>query len=242
MAVDERATVAALDAARAVFKGRINRPGRADHTAGDSVLAVFETATGAVVAALEIQEELAASDADVPEERQDAISHRPALGRRLRKGRWDGLRRRGQHCGPPSDPGQPRWNYDFRCCRGAVRGKVAAAFQDQGEQTVKNIAHPVRAFALRADGAIPKTRTSQLPLTADPIDLSLPDKPSIAVLPFTNMSGVVEQDYFCDGITEDIITEMSRFDSLFVIARNSTFSYKGKSPDVRQVGRELGVR
>ena len=72
--------------------------------------------------------------------------------------------------------------------------------------------------------------------------LALPDKPSIAVLPFQNMSGDPEQEYFTDGITEDIITELSRFRSLFVIARNSSFSYKGKSPDIRQVGRELGVR
>ena len=72
--------------------------------------------------------------------------------------------------------------------------------------------------------------------------LALPDKPSIAVLPFQNMSGDPEQEYFTDGITEDIITELSRFHSLFVIARNSSFSYKGKSPDIRQVGRELGVR
>jgi len=243
MAVDERATVAALDAARAVFKARIeSNRGRLIDTAGDSVLAVFETATGAVVAALEIQEELAASDADVPEERRMRFRIGLHLGDVFEKddgtvyGDGVNIAARLQTLANPggitiSD-----------AVRGAVRGKVAAAFQDQGEQTVKNIAHPVRAFALRADGAIPKTPTSQLPLTADPIDLSLPDKPSIAVLPFTNMSGVVEQDYFCDGITEDIITEMSRFDSLFVIARNSTFWYKGKSPDVRQVGRELGVR
>ena len=74
------------------------------------------------------------------------------------------------------------------------------------------------------------------------IDLSLPDKPSIAVLPFVNMSGDPEQEYFTDGITEDIITELSRFHSLFVIARNSSFSYKGQSPDIRRVGKELGVR
>ena len=80
------------------------------------------------------------------------------------------------------------------------------------------------------------------PATAPQVPLPLPDKPSIAVLPFQNMSGDPEQEYFTDGITEDIITELSRFHSLFVIARNSSFSYKGKSPDIRQVGRELGVR
>jgi adenylate cyclase len=119
-----------------------------------------------------------------------------------------------------------------------VRGKVSAAFEDKGEQTVKNIAHPVRAFAVRAAGdAVAKAAPA-----ADEIDLSLPDKPSIAVLPFTNMSGDPEQEYFTDGICEDIITELSRFQSLFVIARNSSFTYKGKAVDIKQVGKELGVR
>jgi len=125
--------------------------------------------------------------------------------------------------------------------RGAVRGKVAARFDDQGEQAVKNIPDPVRAFAVRADGAAPAAATQPRPAVGQ-IDLSLPDKPSIAVLPFVNMSGDPEQEYFTDGITEDIITELSRFHALFVIARNSSFSYKGQSPDVRRVGKELGVR
>ena len=120
----------------------------------------------------------------------------------------------------------------------AVRGKVSAEFLDRGEQQVKNIAHPVRAFAVRTDGHIAARPSS----TAGAIDLSLPDKPSIAVLPFANMSGDPEQEYFTDGITEDIITELSRFHSLFVIARNSTFTYKGKAVDVRTVAKELGVR
>jgi adenylate cyclase len=119
--------------------------------------------------------------------------------------------------------------------RSAVKGKVAAGFEDQGEQVVKNIADPVRAWRLRT-GAVQPAAPS---IAA--IDLSLPDKPSIAVLPFTNMSGDPEQEYFTDGMTEDIITELSRFHSLFVIARNSSFSYKGQSPDIRRVGKELGV-
>jgi len=120
--------------------------------------------------------------------------------------------------------------------RSAVRGKVDARFDDLGEQTVKNMADPVRAFRLRVEGAA-------APVTAiGEIDLSLPDKPSIAVLPFSNMSGDPEQEYFTDGITEDIITELSRYHSLFVIARNSTFTYKGKAVDVRTVAKELGVR
>jgi len=122
--------------------------------------------------------------------------------------------------------------------RVAVKGKVGVRFVDQGEQQVKNIADPVRIFWL-----LPEIGQAQnLPPKVGEIDLSLPDRPSIAVLPFANMSGDPEQEYFTDGVTEDIITELSRFHSLFVIARNSTFSYKGRAVDVRTVAKELGVR
>jgi adenylate cyclase len=113
-----------------------------------------------------------------------------------------------------------------------VAGKVGQAFEDLGEQNLKNIARPIRVYRLR-----PAAASSQPSAT-----LSLPDKPSIAVLPFQNMSGDREQDYFSDGITEDIITALSKLRGFFVIARNSTFAYKGKAPDVRQVAKELGVR
>jgi adenylate cyclase len=112
-----------------------------------------------------------------------------------------------------------------------VRDKVDPAFVDKGEIELKNIARPVQVFVI--GGAKVNVQTTALPL---------PDKPSIAVLPFQNMSGDPEQEYFADGIVEDIIIALSRFKSLFVIARNSSFAYKGKSPDIRQVGRELGVR
>jgi adenylate cyclase len=116
-----------------------------------------------------------------------------------------------------------------------VSGKVAVEFADLGEQTLKNIARPIRAFAVRAKGGatILPSRGRALPL---------PDKPSIAVLPFQNMSGDPEQEYFADGMVEDIITALSRFKALFVVARNSSFTYKGRAVDVKQVGRELGVR
>ena len=115
-----------------------------------------------------------------------------------------------------------------------VRGKLAVEFQDFGEQELKNIARPVRVYQLRPDG--------QEKAKGSASGLALPDKPSIAVLAFQNMSGDAEQEYFADGIAEDIVTALSRAHWLFVIARNSSFSYKGKSPDIRQVGRELGVR
>ncbi len=117
-----------------------------------------------------------------------------------------------------------------------VDGKVDLAFEDVGEQQMKNIAKPVRVYRL-ASGS-PQDGPPTHP--AEP--LPLPDKPSIAVLPFDNMSGDPEQEYFADGITEDIITELSRFSGLFVIARNSSFAFKGQSFDVKQIARELGVR
>jgi TolB-like protein/class 3 adenylate cyclase len=117
-----------------------------------------------------------------------------------------------------------------------VEGKVEAAFEDRGEQQVKNISRPVHVYAVRAAGSSEKASLLESPA------LTLPDKPSIAVLPFQNMSGDPEQEYFADGMVEDIITALSRFKSLFVIARNSSFTYKSKAVDIKQVGRELGVR
>jgi adenylate cyclase len=116
-----------------------------------------------------------------------------------------------------------------------VRDRLPFVFEDLGEQQVKNIARPVRVYRVR-DVAAART-----PLTAAPA-LPLPDKPSIAVLPFANMSGDPEQEYFADGMVEEIITALSRIRWLFVIARNSTFTYKGQAVEVKQVGRELGVR
>src|SRR5262249_28529694 len=113
-----------------------------------------------------------------------------------------------------------------------ARGKVPFAADDLGEHQLKNIERPVRVF--RIASAVSATPTRK--------PLPLPDKPSIAVLPFQNMSGDAEQEPFADGIVEEIIPALSRFRQLFVIARNSTFTYKGKSFDVRQVARELGVR
>ena len=120
-----------------------------------------------------------------------------------------------------------------------VRDRLPFVFEDLGEQRVKNIARPVRAYRVR--DAVPATEAAAPSACTQPA-LALPDKPSIAVLPFANMSGDPEQEYFADGMVEEIITTLSRIRWLFVIARNSTFTYKGQSVDVKQVGRELGVR
>ena len=118
-----------------------------------------------------------------------------------------------------------------------VRGKVGVEFADLGEQNLKNIARPVRAYAVVRDGPSPATQAE----SARPGPLS-PPRLSIVVLPFANLSGDPEQDYFVDGVTESLTTDLSRISGSFVIARNSAFSYKGKAIDVRQVGRELNVR
>src|SRR5439155_18422513 len=131
-----------------------------------------------------------------------------------------------------------------------VRDRLPLAFEDLGEQQIKNIARPVRVYRVRpegphpippspaGEGSAPGARVG----AAESPALPLPDKPSIAVLPFANMSGDPEQEYFADGMVEEIITALSRIRWLFVIARNSTFTYKGQAVDVKQVGRELGVR
>ena len=116
-----------------------------------------------------------------------------------------------------------------------VEGKLDVGFEDRGEQQLKNISKPVRTYAVCSGASSLLTER----LSAAP---PLPDKPSIAVLPFKNMSGDPEQEYFADGMVEEIITALLRFKSLFVIARNSSFTFKGKAVDVKEVGRRLGVR
>lgn len=242
MSLDERATVAALDAARSVFRSQTAaNQGRVVDTAGDSVLAVFETAAGALNAAIQIQAELAESSKDVPSDRRMRFRIGIHLGDVLEKADgsvYGGGVNVAARLQALAEPGRITVS---DAIHGAVRGKVSAIFTDQGEQTVKNISHPVRAYLAqvfaKADSA---TAEMTRPLVSE-IDLPLPDKPSIAVLPFTNMSGDPEQEYFADGITEDIITELSRFNSLFVVARNSSFVFRGRSVDVREIGSKLGV-
>ena len=130
--------------------------------------------------------------------------------------------------------------------RDAVAGRLKATFEDLGGLSLKNIERPVQAFNVKwepSDWQVQSTPEATVATTsASQVPLPLPDKPSIAVLPFQNMSGDPEQEYFADGMVEDIIAGLSRSKHLFVIARNSSFAYKGRSPDIRQVGRDLGVR
>ena len=239
MAANERATVVALYAARGVFKEQIESAhGRVIDMAGDSVLAVFETAAGAVLTALAVQEELAALTRSTPEEQRMRFRIGVHLGDVIEKddgtiyGDGVNIAARLQELASPGAVAVSD------AVRGAVQNQVVAQFVDRGEQHVKNIAHAVRVFEVFAQGN-GATRPSG---ASGVIDLSLPKKPSIAVLPFANMSGDPEQKFFADGVVEDLITALSRVRALFVIARNSSFAYEGKAIDIRTVGRELGVR
>jgi len=236
MAADERRTVAALDAARAVFRARITaHGGRVVDMAGDSVLAVFDTAVGAVNAALEIQAALAAPAPAPPEERRMRFRIGVHLGDVIEKddgtvygdgvnvaARLEGL----------AEPGGVTVS---EAVEAALRNRIAVEFEDRGAHAVKNIPHPVRVFTLR-------TAESLGVAGAAPAASIAIGKPTIAVLAFDNMSGDPEQEYFCDGIAEDIITDLSKISGLAVVGRQSSFVYKGKRTDLRQVGRELGVR
>ncbi len=129
---------------------------------------------------------------------------------------------------------EPGAHLHLGAVRDLVRDPTEVVLEDLGEKALKNIAEPVRVFRIDAPDRAGLRQRDRTP--------PLPDKPSIAVLPFTNMSGDAEQEYFSDGMTEDLITDLSKISALFVIARNSTFAYKGQSVKVQEIGRELGVR
>ena len=239
MSMDERATVAALDAARAVFRAHIEaNQGRVIDMAGDSVLAVFETAAGAVSAALVVQGELTHAAGAMPEDRRMQFRIGVHLGDVIEKADGsvygDGVNIAARLEGL-AEPGEVTVSDTVH---GAVRGKVHARFDDLGEHSVKNISHSVRTYRAWSE----PVRPAMPALAAGAVRPILPDKASVAVLPFNNMSGDPEQEYFADGITEDIITELSRYNSLFVVARNSSFVFRGQSVDLREVGQKLGVR
>jgi adenylate cyclase len=251
MGCDECGTVAALDAARAVFRRLAGlHQGRIIDMAGDSVLAAFESANGAVACALAVQSELAAANEPLAEDCRMRFRIGIHLGDVMEKtdgtiygdgvniaARLEGL----------AEPGGVTVS---DAVQSAVRKRIVAHFEDLGEQAVKNIAEPVRAWRVRPEAA-PGAPPGAVPAAAAPAaatgaatatPASRVDKPSIAVLPFDNMSGDAEQEFFADGITEDIITELSRFRDLFVISRNSSFKYKGKAVNVQEFARGLGVQ
>ncbi len=241
MSVDERATVAALDAARDVFRRMIeSNQGRVIDMAGDSVLAVFETATGAVSAAMAVQKALGSAAEMVPEDRQMRFRIGVHLGDVMEKPDGtiygDGV----NIAARLENLAEPGGIVVSEAVQSAQRNQLPTAFEDMGEHTVKNIAQPVRAYRVRVHGTIGGAGAALAGRGAPP--LALPDKPSIVVLPFNNMSGDPEQEFFADGVAEAITATLSRIRSFFVIARNSAFRYKGRAVNVPEVGRELGVR
>jgi len=235
MEADEEATLSTLGEYRQVIDGLIgNHRGRIFGTAGDSVIAEFASPVEAVRCAVGIQQKIEDRNRSLAESQQMHFRIGVNLGDVLVKGGdlfGDGVNVAARLEGL-SDPGGI-------CVSGTtfdqVEGKLDLEFDDLGAQKVKNIAKPVRAYRVRVE------RPDQAK-SSDTVDtLPLPDKPSIVVLPFKNMSGDQEQEYFSDGITEDIITELSRFRGLLVIACNSSFRYKGQSSKIQDIGRELGV-
>src|SRR5881392_3041812 len=242
MGADEIATLDALTARREILDGLIaNHAGRIANTAGDSVLAEFGSAVDAVRCAIEAQNALATANSTLPETRQINFRIGVHVG--------DVMVRAGDLFGDGVNIAarlQTLAKAGGLCVSGVtydqVRKILPLSFTDLGAQTVKNIEEPIRAYEVRAQGEAASSALKAVSSPGDSKPLPLPDKPSIAVLPFQNLSGDPEQEYFADGIVEDIITALSRFKWLFVIARNSSFTYKGKAVDIKEVGRRLGVR
>jgi TolB-like protein len=235
---DEEGTIAALKALRAdlIDPKLTEHNGRIVKLMGDGMLAEFASVVDAVRTAVETQAAVAEHNAGLPEDKRIEFRVGVNLGDVVIDGddiygdgvnlaaRLEGLAEPGGIC--VSDKVYEE-----------VRDRTEFAFEDLGEKKVKNIDRPVRVWRWAGD---PNAATGGN--TSAGQGLSLPDKPSIAVLPFTNMSGDPEQEFLADGLAEDIITALSKISEMFVIARNSTFAYKGKSPDIRQVAEELGVR
>jgi adenylate cyclase len=235
---DEDATIAALrelrrdviDPAIARFRGRIVK------LMGDGILAEFASVVDAVAASAEIQQDLALRNTGIPEDRRVVFRMGVNLGDVVIDG--DDIQGDGVNVASRLEGiAEPGGIWLSGSVYEQVRDRLELQFEDLGERTVKNIDRPVRVYRWLADGIAP----SAAPSVAE-MSLPLPVRPSIAVLPFNNMSGDPEQEYFSDGMTEDIITDLSKVSGLFVIARNSSFAYKGQSPDIRKVSRELGVR
>jgi adenylate cyclase len=228
MGSDEEGTLTALKACRreVIDPKSAEHRGRIVNTPGDAALVEFASAVDATRCAVDIQQEMAERNSVIPEDRRIELRIGINVGDIIVDGdeifgdgvniaaRVESLARPGAICLSEDAYKQ-------------IKGKLEIDVSDMGEQQLKNIAQPVRVYSIRYD---------------DAPALALPDKPSLAVLPFQNLSGNPEQEHFADGVSEDIITELSRFSDLFVIVRNSSFRYKGRAVDLRQVGRELGVR
>ena len=237
MEKDEGGTLAALkDRRRTILVPVVTRhDGRIVKVMGDGVLVEFASAVNAVTCSVELQKRMTEANRDLPEERRIVLRIGINLGDVVVEGGdlyGDGVNvaARLESIAGPGDI----------CVSGSVyeqvKRKLNLGFDDLGPQTIKNISEPMAVYRVKSPESLEYQRPPQIEV------LPLPSKPSIAVLPFTNMSNDPEQETFVDGLTEDLITDLSRAAGLFVIARNSTFVYKGRTVDVRQTARDLGVR
>ena len=238
MGLDEVGTARTLREHRKVTDALVAKHGgRLVKSTGDGVLLEFPSVVDAVECVVAVQAVINQRNEGIPQDRRMLLRIGINLGDILIEGddilgdgvnvaaRLEGIAEPGSICISSSAYEQ-------------VQGKVNVEFTDMGEQRLKNIDRPVRAYAATAKSHLEMVAPSVLP--EDP--LPLPDKPSIAVLPFENISGDPEQEYFADGMVEEITTALSRFKWLFVIARNSSFTFKSRAVDIKEVGRRLGVR
>lgn len=237
VSADESGTLARLRALRReVIEPNITtHAGRLFKTMGDGFLVEFASAVQAVGCAVAIQQATEATAAGLDDARKMRLRIGIHVGDVLVDGddlMGDGVNIAARLEGIAAVGGLSI----SRAVHDQVRDRLDIGFEDKGEIALKNIARPVQVFALGGAGKGASAKPADAPA------LALPDKPSIAVLPFQNMSADPEQEFFADGIAEDIITALSRYPSLFVIARNSSFTYKGRAIDIKQAGRELGVR
>src|SRR5438128_1097343 len=242
MGVDEVGTLRGLTERRAILdKAIADHRGRIANTAGDSVLAEFGSAVDAVQCAVTAQAALTEANA--------ALAPDKRINFRVGVHVGDVMVRAGDLFGDGVNIAarlQTLARAGGLCVSGVtydqVRKILPLSFTDLGAQTVKNIEEPIRAYEVRAQGEATPSALKEASSLGDRKPLALPDKPSIAVLPFQNMSGDPEQEYFADGMVEEITTALSRNKQLFVIARNSSFAFKGRAVDIKQVARDLGVR
>jgi adenylate cyclase len=216
------------------------RKGRIVKLMGDGLLAEFPSIVEAVQCAVDIQQGMNEREPEITDERRIRLRIGVNLGDIIVEGSdiyGDGVNVAARLEGL-ADPGTI-------CVSGTVfdhvKAKVDLDFVDLGEQEVKNIEQPIHVYQIALNNGLGAKTTADA-LIGSATVLKLPDKPSIAVLPFDNMSGDPEQEYFADGITEDIITDLSKASGLFVIARNSSFAYKGQATEIKQIARELGVQ
>src|SRR5947207_8514786 len=238
MGANESGTLAALDALRTDFVNpKISEhQGRIVKLTGDGMLVEFPSVVNAVACAAELQRGMRKQNASIPQDQRIEFRMGVNVGDVIVQGEdifGDGVNVAAR-LESIATPGGITISGPVR---DHVGNRLDLAFEDMGEQTLKNIERPIRVYRVSLDGPAAQGGTHEEPAQQDQSE-----KPSIAVLPFNNMSGDPEQEYFSDGITEDIITDLSNVSGLFVVARNTAFTYKGKPVKVQQVAQELGVR